>query len=44
VAKFFGISPHEIDYEWTLPEFLDALEYVQYCDHLEQEALKKYDK
>jgi hypothetical protein len=41
VAKFFGISPHDIDYGWSMAYFMDALEYMQVCQHLENLAIDK---
>lgn len=35
IAKFFGVSPNEVEYEWTYLDFLDRLEFMKLQNYLE---------
>ena len=38
VAKYFGVDPSVVEYDWYYLDYLDRLNYMQYQDAVEFEA------
>jgi hypothetical protein len=40
VAKYYGVSPQEVEYEWTNVDFLDRQEYMLLQEEIDQQYRK----